>query len=339
MAGAVIFGAGSIGCFNGLAWLSEGLDITFLGRESTGDELRKHGGTITGPFGEAHISGEKITYSTTPDILAQADIIFLAVKATGNETAAREIIENARPGTLVVALQNGIGNVERLRGWLPGFEIAEGMTPFNVIKAGPAHWKKTMNGEVILADHPRLRAFFAPLQETRFKVQFHQQMQAVLWSKLLLNLNNALNALSGETIYDEFSNRRWRKILEAAQREAFAVADALGIEPAKFTPLPPRLLPAFIGSPDWLFNTLGLRMLGVTRDARSSMSSDFAANRKTEIDCLNGAVAELGGKHNIPCPVNEAITRLVKQAEAGGNKQWTPEAIAKELKRLGTTKE
>ncbi|MCO6185438.1 2-dehydropantoate 2-reductase [Rhizobium sp. L1K21] len=328
MARAVIFGAGAIGCFNGLSWLSENLDIAFLGRPNTGTELKEHGGTITGPFGNRHISAEKITYGTTPDILRESEIIFLAVKATGNETAADEIRANAKPGSLIVALQNGVGNAERLRAWLPGFDVVEGMTPFNVIKTGPAQWKKTMNGKVILADHPKLKHFLEPLSRTEFDVRFHGNMRAVLWSKLLLNLNNALNALSGETIHAEFSNRQWRKILVAAQREAFAVMDAEGIEPVQFTPLPPRSLPAFLSTPNVIFNTLGLRMLGVTRDARSSMSSDFAANRKTEIDYLNGAVVDVASRHNIACPVNTAIVRMVKEAEAGGRRTWSAKEMS-----------
>ncbi len=333
MTRAIMFGAGSIGCFNGISWLSEGLDVTFLGRAATGDELEKNGGTISGPFGERTVASSKVHYFTEPSALADADIIFLTVKATGNETAAVEIRNNAKSGTLVVSLQNGIGNAERLRALLPGFDIIEGMTSFNVVKTGPAHWKKTINGELILARNALLEAFFQSLESASFKPHFHDDMRAVLWSKLLLNLNNALNALSAETLHAQLSNRKWRQILAAAQEEAIAVAEAEGVGLVKLTPLPPKFLPTFIRLPNWFFNTIGLRMQGVAKDARSSMSDDFTAGRKSEVDFLNGAVVEAATRNNIPCPVNTAIIKMVKSAEAGGRRVWSAEDALKEIKK------
>ncbi len=333
MVQAIIFGAGSIGCFNGISWLSQGLNVTFLGRAATGYELAENGGTISGPFGERSVASSKIHYFTEPKALADADIIFLTVKATGNEAAVEEIRDNARPEALIVSLQNGIGNAERLRALLPKFDIVEGMTSFNVVKTGPARWKKTINGELILARNPILEVFFQPLIKSQFKPHFHNDMRAVLWSKLLLNLNNALNALSGETLHAQLSNRKWRKILAAAQKEAIEVAKAEGVDLIKLTPLPPRLLPTFIQLPNWFFNTIGLRMQGVAKDARSSMSDDFAAGRKSEVDFLNGAVVEAAARHNISCPVNTAIIRMVKSAEAGVRKVWSAEDALKEMEK------
>ncbi len=327
MTKAIIFGAGSIGCFNGLAWRAHGLNVGFIGRATTGEVLQTRGGTIEGPFAETHVAPAEIDFNTEPSALKNADLIFLAVKATALSSVAADILQHANRDAIVVPLQNGIGNGDRLRALLLGFTVIEGMVPFNVVQTKPGYWRKTTNGNVCLGRHPKLESFFAPLGNTPFAIHFYDDMRAVTWSKLLLNLNNALNALSGETLHAQLSNRQWRELFAAAQDEALAVMKAEAIAPVRLTPLPPTLIPAFIRLPNWFFNTIGLRLQGVDRQARSSMSDDFTAGRPSEIDYLNGAILSHASRHAISCPVNETIVRLVKNAENGGQRVWRAEDV------------
>ncbi len=79
-------------------------------------------------------------------------------------------------------------------------------------------------------------------------------MRAVKWSKLLLNLNNPLNALSGLTLHEQLSDCAWRRLLATLQSECLEVMSAEDIDPAKLGPLPPWLIPYFLATPDWFFN-------------------------------------------------------------------------------------
>ncbi|HEX8261371.1 MAG TPA: ketopantoate reductase C-terminal domain-containing protein, partial [Allosphingosinicella sp.] len=88
--------------------------------------------------------------------------------------------------------------------------------------------------------------------------------------------------------------------------------------------MPPRLLPHVIGSPDFIFNNLFLRVQKIDARARSSMADDLKAGRPTEIDHLNGEVVRLAKRLGRNAPVNEAIVSLVRQAEAGVEHLWTP---------------
>ena len=118
----------------------------------------------------------------------------------------------------------------------------------------------------------------------------------VQWGKLLLNLNNALNALSGLPLATQLADRRWRLLLAAQIEEALAVLKAAGIAPARIEGVPPRLIPSILRLPDWLFRLVARRMLAIDPAARSSMWEDLAARRPTEIDYLQGAILALADK-------------------------------------------
>jgi 2-dehydropantoate 2-reductase len=78
-------------------------------------------------------------------------------------------------------------------------------------------------------------------------------MEAVLAGKLVYNLNNALNALSGLTLREQLADRRWRRILAAAQDEALAVLRAQGIAPWSLGKVPVTRFPRILRLPDFLF--------------------------------------------------------------------------------------
>ena len=329
----VIFGAGSIGCHVGLTWLAAGLDIRFVGRPNVVQAASDEGACVGGE-GKSHVFEPKeLAFSESPDALVDADIIALCVKATADTEAATEIAAHARPGTIILSLQNGVENGLRLQALLPGMTIVEGMVPYNVVRPKPTHVRKTSAGNIIAGRNAALEEALAPLKATTCPVEFVDDMRAVKWSKLLLNLNNPLNALSGLTLYDQLSDCAWRRLLATLQNECLEVMSAEEIEPAKLGPLPPWLVPYFLSTPDWFFNRTGLKLQKISRDARSSMADDFAAGRRSEIDFLNGTVAEHGRRHGVPCPANETMVDLVKQAEGGGRKTWTAKEIADMINR------
>jgi 2-dehydropantoate 2-reductase len=142
-------------------------------------------------------------------------------------------------------------------------------------------------------------------------------MLALAWGKLIINLNNAVSALSGRTLLEELKERDYRRVVAASQREALRLLRRAGIRPAKVGPVPPSLLPAVLGSPDWLFNRLFLRGWKIDAKARSSMADDLAAGRRTEVDYLNGELVRLAERLGTDAPVNRAIVELVREAERG----------------------
>jgi 2-dehydropantoate 2-reductase len=143
-------------------------------------------------------------------------------------------------------------------------------------------------------------------------------MAGVLWAKLLLNLNNALNALAGLPLASQLADRRWRMLLAEQITEALAVLRAAGVRLARVEAVPPRAIPFILRLPNPIFRAVAGRMLAIDPAARSSMWEDLERRRATEIDYLQGAILELAVKAGVPVPVTERIARLVKEAEAAG---------------------
>jgi 2-dehydropantoate 2-reductase len=320
-----IFGAGSVGCFLGGAWAAAGVPVAFVGRERIGREIAEHGLTLTDHSGwRTRLAPEQVEFSTRPNALAGADIIALCVKSTATAAAAKEIARNAKKGALVVSFQNGVSNLEILRTVLKTrFEAVAGMVPYNVAALGHGRFHKGVAGDLVAEDSPPLRALAERIGGGPAKLLLSPDMAAVAWGKLLINLNNAVNALSGLTLLEQLKQRDYRRVVAASILEALGLLEAAGIEPAKTGPVPPRLLPHVIASPDLVFN-LFLRIQKIDARARSSMADDLKAGRPTEIDYLNGEVVKLARKLGRPAPVNAAIVSLVRQAEAGVEMLWDP---------------
>ena len=88
-----------------------------------------------------------------------------------------------------------------------------------------------------------------------------------------------------------------------------------------------------IGSPDWIFRNLFLKVQKIDPKGRGSMADDFAAGRPTEIDWLNGEVVRLAESLGETAPVNAAIVELVKQAELGVQRTWGAKQLCDHILR------
>lgn len=321
-----ILGAGSVGCFVGGAWAAAGVPVSFVGRERIAAEIAEHGLTLTDYSGwRARLAPGEVDFSTRPDALAKADVIALCVKSTGTAAAAKEIARNAKKGALVVSFQNGVSNVETLRSILKSrFEAAAGMVPYNIAALGHGRFHKGVAGDLFAEDVPALRALAERIGEGPARLRLSSDMPAIAWGKLLINLNNAVNALSGRPLLEQLKARDYRRVVAASILEALGLLEAAGIEPAKIGPVPPRLLPHVIASPDFVFNNLFLKIQKIDSRARSSMADDLRAGRPTEIDHLNGEVVRLAKRLGRRAPVNEAIVALIRQAEMGVELLWEP---------------
>jgi 2-dehydropantoate 2-reductase len=246
------------------------------------------------------------------------------------------IAQYAPPDAIVVSFQNGIGNREALMAHLGGARtIVAGMVPFNVVQLrnqGQApHFHRATSGTMrIEAGTVGLRDL---LNVSGAPVEVHRNMTAVLWGKLILNLNNALNALAGVPLAQELADRRWRLLLAAQIDEALTVLRATGIRPGAIEGVPPWAIPLILRQADWLFRLVARRMLAIDPQARSSMWEDLQRGRITEVDYLQGAVLTLAKRIGAVTPITERIVRLIKEAEKAraGSPALQPREIAGSL--------
>lgn len=320
----VVLGAGSVGGFIGGAWHAAGLNVSFIGRDRIAAEVTEHGMRLTDLDGwSARIPPQEAHFSTKPAALAKADIVLLCVKSGDTEAAARQIALHAKRKPAVISFQNGVSNAEALKRLLPKHEVVQGIVPFNLTYNGEGRWHKGVSGTLMAGDRPVTRALAGRIVSGPARLRLAGDMAAVAWGKLLLNLNNAVNALSGKTLIEELSQRDYRRVVAASIIEALDLLKAAGIEPAQSGPIPPKLLPHAIGAPDIIFRNLLLKVQKIDGKARTSMLDDLEAGRPTEIDYLNGEVVKLAERLGRDAPVNRAIVDLVRQREAGVEHLWS----------------
>ena len=329
-----VFGAGSIGCYVGGRLAAKGSAVQFIGRPRLSQELTASGLHLTDWEGaDLRVAAQDVRFATTPQAAAEADLVLVTVKSAATDEVGAELAEVLKRGAVVVSFQNGLHNAEVLRRRLTRHTVLTGMVPFNVLNRGGGAFHHGSEGKLEVEEHPAMEPFLAAFEKAGLPLEQHAQMLPVLWAKLLLNLNNAVNALSNLPLKEELSQRAYRRCVAMAQEELLALLDTAGVKPAKLTPLPPHWIPKLLGVPDFLFRRLASQMLEIDPLARSSMWEDLQAGRKTEVDYLNGEVVKLAytqGKH---APVNARLMSLIHQVENGGQREWSGEALLRELQR------
>ena len=272
-----------------------------------------------------------VEYRTDASALADANIILLTVKSGATADAAREIAQHAREGALVISFQNGISNLDVLTCEIGGrFGVVRGMIPYNVAYLGSGRFHKGVAGVLYAEDRPETRALAERIGGGPAALKLSGDMIGIAWGKLLVNLNNAVNALSGSTLLEQLKQRDYRRVVAASQREGLRLLERAKIEPAKVGAVSPKLLPIVIDSPDWLFRNVYLKKWKIDARARSSMADDLAAGRRTEIDYINGELVALAERERMEAPVNRKIVDLIRAAEAGA-KPWNPAALRREV--------
>jgi 2-dehydropantoate 2-reductase len=332
-----VLGAGTVGGWIGGAWASAGLDVTLIGRGAVVEEVNAHGLTLSDGSGDRptraiHLPAGTIACTADVKALKAADLILVTVKSIDTSPAARAIERHARRDAVVISFQNGISNVARLRGTTGGRKVLWGIVPYNVVRLGNGRWHKGVAGELIVQDDEVTRSIAETVGKRAGAMRLVDNIDAYAWSKLLINLNNAVNALSGLPLREQLKDRDYRAVVAESMEEALSVLKLAGIEPAKMGMVSPQSMPKVLRLPNLLFAPF-LKAQKIDPEARSSMADDFAAGRPSEIDYLNGEIVALARKRGRNPPINAAIVQLVKEAEAGVERKWTGKELLARVTR------
>jgi len=328
----VIFGAGSIGCYVGGRLLSAGAEVTLIGRPKMQSVFAANPLKITDyeSFEAEHDIGDS-GYVTSAEAAAEADLVLVTVKSAATREAGETLAPFVKPGVPVVSLQNGISNAAQLQEAMPDANVVAGMVPFNVLQQAPGHFHQGTEGHLMAAKNAALEPAVTWFEKAGLPLELRPDIESVMWSKLLLNLNNPVNALSGVPLLEELSQRGYRLVLAMAQKETLKLLKQAGIPTVKLTGLPTGLIPVLMSAPNWVFARMAKQMLTIDPLARSSMWEDLQAGRPTEIDWINGEVVKLAESLGTDAPVNRKLVELMHEQEQNP-KPWSPKSLLKELK-------
>jgi 2-dehydropantoate 2-reductase len=322
-----IAGAGSIGCFVGGMLAAGQRHVALLARPRVIGEIEAHGLRLTSFEGsDQTIAASRFVLSEDPSIFNDAAVVLVTVKSADTAGMADVIARHAPSDVIVVSLQNGVGNVAELRNRLPGRRVLGGMVPFNVVAAGGGRFHRATSGDIVVEQDGAQTA--EKLSVPGLKVGPTDNIDGVQWGKLLVNLNNALNALADLPLRRQLAQRPWRQLFADQMAEGLAIR-AEGIKPVSPTPIPAGWMPPLLRLPDAIFAALLGRTMKIDPEARSSMWEDLQRGRRTEIDYLQGVITEIAGRRGLEVPLSCRVVELIRRAETQGKGSpgLTPEQI------------
>ncbi|MCL6271062.1 2-dehydropantoate 2-reductase [Sansalvadorimonas sp. 2012CJ34-2] len=309
-----ILGAGCIGCYVAGQLLKEKVSLVLIGRPYIGDSLKQHGLTVSDQDSQPlTFPPDTFEFSEAPEAMRDCSVILVCTKSHQTEQASQDIA-HFRPDATVFSLQNGVHNAPKLSTALPDATVIPGTVVFNVVSLPGGHFHKATEGDIYLGEHPAAASLKALFAKT-FQPVWHTDMRSVQYSKLLVNLNNPINAISDIPLKKELETRHFRKMLAACIYEGLEVYKAAGISPTSLGKVPVKWLPRLLNTPDIIFKLLAKQMLSIDPKARSSMWQDIQNGKPTEVDDLNGEIIRLGQLHYIRTPVNSQVLDQIHQLE------------------------
>jgi 2-dehydropantoate 2-reductase len=232
-----VAGAGSIGCFVGGMLASAGRSVVLLTRPRVIGEIQASGLRLTSFEGfDQTVAANRFTLSDDPSVFSETGVVLVTVKSADTREMADVIARYAPPDVVVVSLQNGVGNVAVLRDRLPGRRVLGGMVPFNVISMGEGRFHRSTSGDIVIEGDAAGSA--ERLSVPGLAMRATDNIDGVQWGKLIVNLNNALNALADMPLRRQLAQRSWRRLFADQMTEGLIAIRAEGIKPVSPTPIP-----------------------------------------------------------------------------------------------------
>lgn len=331
-----VIGAGAVGSVIGGLLAQAGEEVTLIGRRAHIDAVNRGGLLIDGALGtmRVHVGAQE-------QLDFPPEAALLTTKTQAVAAAARE----AQPyvsDVPVVTVQNGVRGDQLAAGVLGKENILSSVVLFGATFLEPGTVTYAPRGMLVLGVpfgpvDARARTIAAVLDKA-IPTRLSDNIQGAHWTKLIINENNAIPAITGLSIQEVTRRPALSRLAVLLMKEAAATIRAAGIELASLPRLPASALTAMLYMPAPLAGVL-LRMLSRSLGARPALGSTLQSvkrGKRTEIDYLNGEVVALGKRIGRPTPYNAVVVDLVHQVEATGEFLSTEEVTAAVDAAVGT---
>ena len=289
-----VMGAGAVGCYYGGMLARAGHSVVLIGRPQHVEAIRRDGLLLDTQSFQAHVP---IEASTEVSAVQGAKLVLFCVKSTDTESAAAQMGPHLAPDALVLTLQNGVDNADRLQAVLRQ-QVAATVVYVATEMVGPGHVKHHGRGELIIAPSPRSDEAAHLFIEAGVPTQISDNVAGALWAKLILNCAyNALSAISQLPYGRLVQGVGVGAVMRDVVQECLAVAEASGVT-----------VPGDSwGAVERIAQTMPTQF--------SSTAQDLARGKRSEIDHLNGYVLRKGEALGIATPANRVLHTLVKLIE------------------------
>jgi 2-dehydropantoate 2-reductase len=316
-----VMGAGAVGSYFGGMLARAGVPVTMIARGAYVEAVRRNGLFLDTVSFQERVAVEAATEASA---VRDANVVLFCVKGQDNEETARAIAPHLSADAIVVSVQNGVDNVERIRA-ASGIDALPAVVYVAAAMPEPGHVKHSGRGELVVGEFAgrsvgpesqtarpeQIAALFAA---AKVPCRISQDILADMWQKFITNCGaNAVSAIA-QASYGEIARyEASRALMSRVVEEAIAVGRAAGVR-----------MPEAGFTEKWLEN------LGKFGDAFSSTEQDLARGKRTEIESLNGYIVRRGAELGVATPSNFALYALVKVLEekAAGNERARPAGAA-----------
>jgi 2-dehydropantoate 2-reductase len=290
-----VMGAGAVGCYFGGMLARAGHDVTLIARPQHVEAIQREGLRMQTRTFDEHV---RLAASTDASAVQGADLVLFCVKSTDTEAAGAQLRPYLAPGALVLTLQNGVDNADRLRTVLPQQQVAAAVVYVATEMAGPGHVRHHGRGELVIEPSESSQAAAQALAAAGVPTEISDNVRGALWTKLIINCAyNAVSAIAqlpyGEAVQGDGVKDVMRDVVD----ECLAVAQAEGVQMPGDT------------------HAIVRKLVESMPTQYSSTAQDLARGKRTEIDHLNGLVVRRGAALGIATPANRVLWALVKLLE------------------------
>ena len=291
-----VMGAGAVGCYYGGMLARAGHAVALVARPVHVEAIRQNGLLLDTQTFQERVP---LQADTEARAVQGAQCVLFCVKSTDTESAGQAMAPYLGADTVVLSLQNGVDNAERLQQLL-GRPVLPAVVYVAAGMAGPGHVRHHGRGELVIAPSPASGDIARSFAAAGIPVEISDNVAGALWAKLVLNcVYNPLSAIT-QLPYGEIVNSPGLEVprmMDDIVHECMAVARACGVQ------LPEGTAEAVLP----LARSMATQV--------SSTAQDLARGHRSEIDHLNGYVVRRGEALGIPTPANRMLHTLVRLLE------------------------
>ena len=290
-----VVGAGAVGCYYGFKLARAGHEVVLIGRPQHVEAIQRHGLRLETQTVDERI---RVAASTEASAVQGAQLVLFCVKSTDTESGAAAIKPHLAPDAVVLSLQNGVENADRLRALLQQQVVAAAVY-VGTEMAGPGHVRHHGRGELVIERSKASNDIARALIAAGVPTEISDNVRGVLWAKLITNCAyNALSAITqlpyGRLVKGEGITAVMHDIVD----ECVAVAKTDGVT-----------LPGDVD--------VAVRKIAETAAGQyASTAQDLARGKRSEIDHLNGFIVRRGEALGVATPANRLLHAIVKLIES-----------------------
>jgi 2-dehydropantoate 2-reductase len=290
-----VMGAGAVGCYYGFKLARAGHDVVLIGRPQHVEAILHQGLRLETQTFDEHI---RVSASTEANAVQRAQVVLFCVKSTDTESGAAAIKPHLAPDAVVLSMQNGVENADRLRALLPQ-EVIAAAVYVGTEMAGPGHVRHHGRGELIIERSKASDDIAHTLITAGVPTEISDNVRGALWVKLVTNCAyNALSAITQLPYGRLAKGEGMTVVLRDLVAECVAVAKADGVT-----------LPGDVNA--------AVRKIAETAAGQyASIAQDLARGKRSEIDHLNGFIVRRGEALGVATSANRLLHATVKLIES-----------------------